>query len=128
MMSASESTSTFTSRLIASRSRDAQCLAAPRMLSAYTAVVVAKLRDPAPYAAIELVLPGGSLMALLLWLYRRQKKASLAVKTAFGADGGGVRVAIPSGGAAMTDEEGTAALEAYDGLMALRVHGSLPLR
>jgi hypothetical protein len=34
-----------------------------------------KLRELAPYALIELVLPGGSLMALLLWLYRRQKNA-----------------------------------------------------
>jgi hypothetical protein len=32
--------------------------------------------DLAPYAAIELVLPGGSLMALLLRLYRRHKKAA----------------------------------------------------
>jgi hypothetical protein len=40
-------------------------------LRVYAAVVVAKLRDLAPYAVIELVLPGGSLMALLLWLYRR---------------------------------------------------------
>jgi hypothetical protein len=32
-----------------------------------------KLKDLAPYALIELVLPGGSVMALLLWLYRRQK-------------------------------------------------------
>jgi hypothetical protein len=26
-----------------------------------------------PYAAIELVLPGGSVIAVLLWLYRRSK-------------------------------------------------------
>ena len=37
----------------------------------------AKLREFAPYAAMELVLPGGSLMALGLRLCRRQKKASL---------------------------------------------------
>jgi hypothetical protein len=37
--------------------------------------VVATLRDLAPYAAIEIVLPGGSLMAFLLWLYRRQKSS-----------------------------------------------------
>jgi hypothetical protein len=44
------------------------------------AAVVAKLRDLAPYAVIELVLPGGSLMALLLWLYRRRKRfPSLAI-------------------------------------------------
>ena len=34
-----------------------------------------KLQELAPYALIELVLPGGSLMALLLWLYRRQRNA-----------------------------------------------------
>jgi len=31
----------------------------------------AGLRSIGPYAAIELILPGGSLMALALWLYRR---------------------------------------------------------
>lgn len=71
MMAASESTVTFTSRLVFNRSRDAQRTAAPRML--YPAAVFAKLRALAPYAAI-LVLPGGSLMALLLWFYRRQKR------------------------------------------------------
>jgi hypothetical protein len=35
----------------------------------------AQARNLAPYAVLELVLPGGSLLALLLWLYRRQKKA-----------------------------------------------------
>jgi hypothetical protein len=39
--------------------------------------IVAKLREFAPYAALELVMPGGSLMALGLLLYRRQKEASL---------------------------------------------------
>ena len=43
-------------------------------LSAYTMAAVAKLRDLAPYAVMELVLPGGSMMALLLWLYRRRKR------------------------------------------------------
>jgi hypothetical protein len=37
--------------------------------------VLAKLREFAPYALLELVLPGGSLMALALWLYRRQANA-----------------------------------------------------
>jgi hypothetical protein len=27
-----------------------------------------------PYLAIELILPGGSLLALLLWLYRRNHR------------------------------------------------------
>ena len=31
------------------------------------------LRQFGPYAAIELLLPGGSLLALLLWLYRRHR-------------------------------------------------------
>jgi hypothetical protein len=30
----------------------------------------ALLRTVGPYAAIELLLPGGSLIALLIWLYR----------------------------------------------------------
>jgi hypothetical protein len=47
-----------------------------RKLNGYAAALVAKLRDLAPYAAIELVLPGGSVLALLLWLYRRQRKVS----------------------------------------------------
>jgi len=42
----------------------------------YTAAVVAKVRAIAPYALIELVLPGGSVMALLLWLYRRQRNGT----------------------------------------------------
>ena len=32
---------------------------------------IAQLKELAPYAVLELVLPGGSLMAILLWLYRR---------------------------------------------------------
>lgn len=39
----------------------------------YTAAVIVRLRAIAPYALIELVLPGGSVMALLLWLNRRRK-------------------------------------------------------
>ena len=39
---------------------------------------VAGLQQLAPYAAIELLLPGGSLIALVLWLYRRHKKATEA--------------------------------------------------
>src|SRR5947209_4390032 len=33
---------------------------------------VAILRGLGPYALLELLLPGGSLMVLLLWLYRRR--------------------------------------------------------
>jgi hypothetical protein len=31
-----------------------------------------------PYLAIELVLPGGSVIALLTWLYRRKRKGANA--------------------------------------------------
>jgi hypothetical protein len=73
MMSTMESTSTVNARLVPNCRHGARW-AAPRKLSAYAATVVAKLRDLAPYAVIEFVLPGGSLMALLLWVYRRQKR------------------------------------------------------
>jgi hypothetical protein len=74
MMSSMESASTLDARLGPNCSRYARCMPAPRKLSAYAAAIVGKLRNLAPYAVMELVLPGGSLMALLLWLYRRQKK------------------------------------------------------
>jgi hypothetical protein len=32
-----------------------------------------KLKQLAPYALIEILLPGGTLLALGLWLYRRRK-------------------------------------------------------
>ena len=38
--------------------------------------LVARATELGPYLAIELILPGGSLLALLLWFYRRnQRKA-----------------------------------------------------
>jgi hypothetical protein len=39
----------------------------------WMAGAVAALKEFGPYAAIELVLPGGSLIAVLLWLHRRRK-------------------------------------------------------
>jgi hypothetical protein len=48
---------------------------APSILGVNAAAMVAKLKGLAPYALMELVLPGGSVVALLFWLYRRQKKA-----------------------------------------------------
>ena len=39
----------------------------------YCAPVMVRLRALAPYALIELLLPGGSIMALLLWFYRRRR-------------------------------------------------------
>jgi hypothetical protein len=47
-----------------------------RKLNSHALVVIRKLRELAPYAALELILPGGSLMALMLWLYRRKKRFS----------------------------------------------------
>lgn len=34
------------------------------------------VREFAPYAAIELILPGGTAVAILCWLYRRRRVAS----------------------------------------------------
>ncbi len=76
MISTTESTSTFNAGLGANCSRHPRCMPRPRKVRAFVAAIVPKLRDLAPYALMELVLPGGSVMALLLWLYRRQKKSS----------------------------------------------------
>jgi hypothetical protein len=38
--------------------------------------LAAKVREFAPYALMELILPGGSMVALALWLYRRKKRFS----------------------------------------------------
>ena len=35
------------------------------------------LRQFGPYAALELLLPGGSLLAILLWLYHRHHRAKV---------------------------------------------------
>ena len=37
------------------------------------------LREFAPYAAIELILPGGTILAILCWLYRRRRAAAATV-------------------------------------------------
>lgn len=73
MMSATESTSASCAR------RTTVTL----KLTAYATTLAVKLRAVAPYALIELVLPGGSVMALLLWLYRRQKKIAFSRPTRF---------------------------------------------
>jgi hypothetical protein len=62
-------------RLFTNQGRFARWLPAPRSPGAYVMAVVGRLKDVAPYAVMELILPGGSLMALLFWLYRRQKRA-----------------------------------------------------
>lgn len=45
-----------------------------RTLAAWIALAIERLKELAPYAAIELVLPGGSVVALTLWFYRRRKR------------------------------------------------------
>jgi hypothetical protein len=57
----------FIARLIAERVRLAAGVPGP------AGRVIALLRELGPYAAIELILPGGSLLALLLWLWRRRR-------------------------------------------------------
>ena len=37
--------------------------------------IVDQLRNLGPYLAVELILPGGSLLALILWLYRHRSVA-----------------------------------------------------
>jgi len=42
------------------------------MKNAWVQWIVEQFRTLGPYFAVELILPGGSLLALLLWLYRRR--------------------------------------------------------
>ncbi len=65
----------FRSRLVQIRRRIGRWTPAVRNLSTWATPVVAMLKELAPYAAIELLVPGGSLMALTLWFYRRRKSA-----------------------------------------------------
>ena len=50
-------------------------------LAAWIAGIGTVLRQLGPYVAIEILLPGGTLMALLLWLYRRNVYASAQART-----------------------------------------------
>ena len=43
--------------------------------ASWIALAVAGLKEAGPYVAIEIILPGGTLIALLLWLYRRRQPA-----------------------------------------------------
>jgi hypothetical protein len=38
---------------------------------------LARVREFGPYAAIELLVPGGSVIAVLLWLYRRHRRIAV---------------------------------------------------
>ena len=46
------------------------------LLAPWIARLLTLLRGVGPYAAIELLLPGGSLIALLIWLYRFRRVAA----------------------------------------------------
>lgn len=71
----SSTESIFNGKLVPTCNRHARSGMEWRRPGCIVAAVLAKLRNLAPYAAIELVLPGGSLIALLLWAYRRRQKA-----------------------------------------------------
>jgi hypothetical protein len=47
-------------------------------IKCWMAPAIAQLKELAPYAVLELVLPGGSLMAILLWLYRRRSEQTVS--------------------------------------------------
>jgi hypothetical protein len=64
----------FRRRLVQDPRRFGRWTAVLRKLSTWATPVVAIFKELAPYAAIELLLPGGSLMALTLWFYRRRKR------------------------------------------------------
>ena len=49
-------------------------LLVPVWLAGRLARGIALLRAVGPYVAIELILPGGTLLALLFWLYRRYQR------------------------------------------------------
>ena len=50
-------------------------------LRRWGAIVAATLKAFGPYAAIELLLPGGSVIALSLWFYRRRKRAPVLAES-----------------------------------------------
>ena len=47
-------------------------------MNALFAKIVALGRTIGPYVALEILLPGGTLIALLLWLYRTHAKKTLS--------------------------------------------------
>src|SRR5271154_2397189 len=58
-----------------------ECTQGTTALRHRAATVFARFKAIAPYAAIELLLPGGSIIALTAWLLRRRKKTpALAAK------------------------------------------------
>jgi hypothetical protein len=45
-----------------------------KKLSLWMVRGLAGLRELGPYAIAELILPGGTVLAVLLWLYRRHRR------------------------------------------------------
>ncbi len=54
---------------------DSRGWTALRALRGAFARMVASIRSLGPYVAIEVLLPGGSIIALALWVYRRWRRA-----------------------------------------------------
>ncbi|HWZ70013.1 MAG TPA: hypothetical protein VN326_00870 [Casimicrobiaceae bacterium] len=50
-------------------------------------LIFGQLRSLSPYLAVELVLPGGSIVALLLWTYRHRTAPRLTAKRSPGQNG-----------------------------------------
>jgi hypothetical protein len=49
-----------------------------RKVGVHAGALVARFRKVAPYALIIVLVPGGSLLAFVLWLYRRGKNLPIA--------------------------------------------------
>jgi NodT family efflux transporter outer membrane factor (OMF) lipoprotein len=54
---------------------------------------LAGLRELGPYAVVELVLPGGSILAVLMWLYRRHRRQNPVASRIIGRRAGTVAAA-----------------------------------
>ena len=67
--------------MISSTTVNGAQLPLPATLNGWKGRVVRFVRVLGPYAAIELFLPGGSLIALLLWLYQSQRRKILRRST-----------------------------------------------
>jgi len=63
-----------------------------RKLSACAAAVLARLKGLAPYAVLVLVVPGGLLMAPLLWLHRRSIRSGALTRPLRSSTVGALRV------------------------------------
>ena len=48
-----------------------------RAHSAGMKLILTAARNAAPYLLVEILLPGGSLIALAMWMYRHDSKAAL---------------------------------------------------